>query len=139
MSAIGALAYRTDGCRSRVFVKLHRGEVRSEQVLSFLKHLLRHVRGRVVVVWDRLNAHRSVLVREWALTQSRLELVLLPAYAPELNPVEGLWAWTKGKLLANVCEDTLEPVVGRVRKGVDGLRRRERVLDGFLAKAGLSF
>ncbi len=139
MSALGALAYRTDGSDARVFLLFHRGAVRSPQVLKFLKHLRRHIRGEIVVVWDRLNAHRSVLVRDWVETQPRIQIAFLPAYAPELNPVEGLWAWGKGKLLANVCEDTLEPMVRRVRQGVDGLRRRAGVLLGFLGKAGLSF
>lgn len=135
-SAIGALSYRRSG-QARVFLKLHRGEVRALQVRQFLAHLLRHVPGEVVVLWDGLQAHRAKLVRQWAEQQERLELVRLPAYAPELNPVEGLWSWTKGSRLANVCEDSLGPVTARVRAGIGVARRRPALLWGFLAKTGI--
>ena len=138
MSAIGALAYRRKGGRARVLMRFKRGEVRGEDIVSYLRHLCRHIRGPIVLVWDRLQAHRSKLVREWLDHQRRVRIEWLPAYAPELNPVEGLWAWSKGTLLANVCEQELDPVVARVRRGVRRLRRRERLLWGFLAKTGLS-
>jgi transposase len=79
-----------------------RGEVRDKQVLHFLRHLLRHIPGKVIVLWDGLPAHRAVLAREWIPGQARPRVVRLPAYAHELNPVEGRWAWAKGTLLANV-------------------------------------
>lgn len=88
--------------------------------------------------WDGLQAHRFKLVLEWAKRQRRLTLVRLPAYAPELNPVEGLWSWIKTTCLANVAEDTLEPVKRRVRNGARRVRRRPAVLWGSLEKADLS-
>lgn len=137
-SAIGALGYRVDRPRARVFLKLHDKEIRSEQVLRFLQHLRRHIRGKVLVLWDGLAAHRSILVRDWVERQSWLQVERLPAYAPELNPVEGLWSWSKGKSLANVCSTTLDPVLDRVRGGIRKIRRRQNTLRGFLHKAGLS-
>lgn len=100
MSAIGALAYRADGSRSRLFLRLKRGPVLAEDFVRFLKHLGRHLSGRVVVIWDRLHGHRSVLVREWTADQQRFAVNFLPAYAPGLNPVEALWSWVKGTCLA---------------------------------------
>ena len=138
MSAIGALAYRRDASAARVFVGFRRGEVHDEDIVQFLAHLSRHVAGRMVIVWDGLQAHRAVLVRKWLERHRRVRIERLPAYAPELNAVEGLWAWCKGTLLANVCEAELAPMVGRVRKGIRRLRRREAVLWGLLAKTGLS-
>jgi transposase len=71
------------------YFRLFPGTVRSPQVVEFLGHLLRHVPGPVLVIWDRLQTHRSRLVREFvAAQQGRLTLEYLPAYAPELNPVE---------------------------------------------------
>lgn len=137
MSAIGALAYRRSG-RSRVLLRFHRGEVRTPQILVFLRHLLRHLRGKIVLIWDGLQAHRAMQVREFVQQQSRLRVVRLPAYAPELNPVEGLWGWIKGTCLANVCEETLEPVVEHVRRGVRRLRRRADLPWAFLSRTGIS-
>jgi transposase len=139
MSAIGALAYRADGSRSRVFLCLKRGPVLAEDFVRFLKHLSRHLSGRVVVIWDRLNGHRSVLVREWTVDQQRFEVHFLPAYAPELNPVEALWSWLKGTCLANCSHDDLDPLTQEVRRGVRRARQRRSLLSGFRRKAGLFF
>jgi len=63
--------------------------IRSAQVVEFLGHLKRHVRGPLLVVWDRLPAHRSRVVREWIGEQGGwIHTEYLPSYAPELNPVE---------------------------------------------------
>jgi len=64
-------------------------------VLDFLKGLLRHYRGHVIVVWDNLNTHRSKLVKDYVAKHPRLHLEYLPPYAPELNPSE--WHWKDGK------------------------------------------
>ena len=139
MSAIGALAYRADGTRSRLFLRLKRGPVLAYDFVQFLEHLSRHLNGRVVVIWDRLNGHRSVLVQEWKAAKQRFELNFLPAYAPELNPVEALWSWLKGTCLANCSHDELEPLTKEVRRGARRARRRRTLLTGFRRKAGLFF
>ena len=139
MSAMGALAYSRDGRRARVLLKFQPGAVRTQAILRFLRHLRRHVRGRVVLLWDGVQPHRSVAVRDWVDRNSGwLTVERLPAYAPDLNPVEGMWAWLKGTGLANVCEDTLGPVVRRARSAAERLRHKDTVLHGFLSKAGLS-
>lgn len=139
MSAIGALAYHQQTSRARLLLLFQRGAVRTAGVLRFLRHLRRHVHGRVVLCWDGLKAHHSAEVRTWIDKQhSWLTVERLPAYAPELNPVEGLWAWLKGTCLANVCLDELGPLVARVRNGARRIRHRDDLLRSFLAKAGLS-
>jgi hypothetical protein len=70
-------------------------------VVRFLRRLLRRLRGRVLVVWDRGSNHRGPLVREYLAGQPRLEVEYLPGYAPELNPVEALWGWLKYSRLCN--------------------------------------
>ena len=61
-------------------------------MVDFLGHLLRHLRGKLPVVWDGWPAHRSRLVSEFIRAQqNRLAIEWLPGYAPELNPVEYIW------------------------------------------------
>jgi transposase len=139
MSAMGALAYSKDGRRARVLLQFQPGAVRTAAILRFLRHLRRHVHGRVVLLWDGVQPHRAAAVRDWITqNESWLTVERLPAYAPDLNPVEAMWAWLKGTALANVCEDTLGPVVRRARSAAANLRRKDLVIHGFLAKAGLS-
>src|SRR5207237_6718756 len=71
-------------------------------------HLLRWVKGKIGIIWDGASIHRSEEVRTFLREGSdqRIELVRLPAYAPELNPVEGVWSLLKGFYLRNFgCHD----------------------------------
>jgi transposase len=70
-------------------------------VVSFLRHLLRHLRGRVIVVWDGGSNHKGPLIRELLRRYPRLHLERLPAYAPDLNPVEMVWSHLKYGRLSN--------------------------------------
>jgi transposase len=75
-------------------------------VASFLRHLLRHLRGKVVVVWDGGSNHKGPLIRELLRRYPRLHLERLPAYAPDLNPAEMVWSHLKyGKLTNFVPRD----------------------------------
>jgi transposase len=70
-------------------------------VVSFLRHLLRHLRGGVIVVWDGGSNHKGPLIRDLLRRYPRLHLERLPAYAPDLNPVEMVWSHLKYGLLSN--------------------------------------
>jgi len=76
--------------------RLHEGTIAKEQVVAFLQTLLAHFRRPLLILWDRLQAHRSHLVRDYvASTAGRIKLHFLPGYAPDLNPVEYLRTWLK--------------------------------------------
>ena len=62
------------------YFRLFPGTIRAPQVVQFLGHLLRHLSGKVLVIWDRLPGHRARLVKEFvAEQQGRLRLEYLPA------------------------------------------------------------
>lgn len=91
-----------------------RGYFDSGGIASFLRQLLRHLRGRVIVVWDRGNMHRGEPIRELLRAYPRLTLEPLPSYAPDLNPVEQVWSHLKYGRLANfapVDADQLDVVL----------------------------
>ena len=73
--------------------------------VRFLKHLLHQIPGKLLVIWDGLPAHRGEAVRSFLATgaAARLQLERLPGYAPELNPVDGLWQYLKNVELRNLC------------------------------------
>ncbi len=72
-----------------------------------------------------------VAQREW------LTVVLLPGYAPELNPGEGMWAHIK-RSLANLAARTLSNLETLLRRRLKELQYRHALLDGFLAGTGLT-
>jgi transposase len=83
LSIIGGLALW------RFYFQMHAGSIKSLQVIEFLRHLQRHVRGKMLIRWDGAPIHRSVLVRNYVASPGgRLAVERLPAHAPELNPVE---------------------------------------------------
>ena len=89
-----ALAYRWDGRRSRLYFQTRQDNYNELSLIEFVRELRRHFRGeQVILVWDGLPSHRSRLMQQFLAKQQHwLEVRRLPAYAPELNPVEGLWA-----------------------------------------------
>jgi transposase len=93
----------------------------------------------VTLIWDGLTSHRSRAMLDYLDTQKHwLQVVSLPGYAPELNPVEGLWSSLKGRELANRCESTIGAVVDAANLGVARLRTAQLAFS-FLDHTPLSF
>ena len=81
--------------------------VTAETVVKFLRELLKHLRGRVIVVWDGGSNHKGKLIRALCARQPRLHLERLPAYAPDLNPVEQVWSHLKYGRMPNFIPESL--------------------------------
>ena len=113
--------------------------INSEDVVTCLEHLLREVPGRLVVIWDGAPIHRSHTIKAFLANgaAARLHLERLPAYAPELNPGEGVWAQLKGVELRNVCCGNIPHLRGELRDAVKRMRRKPRMLTGCFQGAGL--
>jgi transposase len=115
------------------------GAINSDDVVAFLEHLLREVPGQIVIIWDGAPIHRSRIIKEFLANgaSSRLHLERLPAYAPELNPDEGLWQQLKGVELRNVCGFDIPHLRHELRDAVKRVRRNPRLIHGFFRGAKL--
>jgi transposase len=98
-------------------------------VAWFMRQLLKHLRGPVMLVWDRGAMHRGPAIRKLLDDYPRLALESLPPYAPELNPVEQVWNYLKWSRLCNFAPsdcNELDQVAFQelhsVRKDKDRLR-----------------
>jgi transposase len=111
----------------------------SVDVVAFLAPLLREVPGRMIIIWDGAPMHRRQVITTFLAkgAAQRLHLERLPAYAPELNPGEGLWAQLTGVERRNVCCFNLPHLRHERRDAVKRVRRKPRVLQGFFHGAGL--
>jgi transposase len=140
-ATLGALAaLRTDshGRKPRWFLRLKKGAFRSHHFLVFLRNLKRHCRRPVLLVWDRLPAHRSRLVQTFlSRERSWLRVEWFPPYSPQLNPVELLWANLDASALANTPFDNLLVLARRARKGVLKVQQRPTLGRSFLKHTGL--
>jgi transposase len=78
--------------------------VHAEDIVQYLRHLKAQIGGPLTVVWDGSKIHdRSLLVRAFLAEHPEIQTARLPAYAPELNPDELVWAWTKYGRLGNLA------------------------------------
>jgi len=80
------------------------------KVIEYLRDLLRHLRGPVIVVWDNGGNHKGPVIREFLSRNRRLRLEMLPPWAPDYNPVEPVWSWLKFGELANFTPDGIDPL-----------------------------
>src|SRR5579864_3851450 len=119
------------------YFTLFRGSIKGPQIIEFLQHLMRHLRRPLLVIWDGLAAHRSVLVRDFVAAQGdRLTLEWLPGYAPELNPVEHIWSYLKQHELPNLCPRELQ-LSTAARDALRRMRRRPTLVAAFWKQAEL--
>jgi len=120
------------------YFRLFPGTIGGLQVVQFLQHLLRQRPGKLLVIWDGLTAHRSRLVKDFvAEHRKRLEVERLPAYAPELNPVEYLWGHWKQHELPNFCPKNFGELSHDARCALRRMRRRPTLVAAFWKQAEL--
>ncbi len=122
------------------YFRLYSSTIRSPQIIKFLNALLRHLAQPLLIVWDRLPSHRSTLVHQFVDgLDGQIHLEYLPAYAPELNPVEYIWAYWKQHELPNVCPKTYWELSAVARRTLRLMKRRPRLIVAFWKQANLSF
>jgi len=108
-------------------------------IVDFLRHVLRHIEGKVLIIWDGLPAHRSQKVKDFlSETGERVHMEQLPGYAPDLNPDEGIWQYLKNVELKNVCCESLGALKKQLRLAFERLRHKTEVIEGCFGLAGLS-
>ena len=110
------------------------------EVVRFLKHVLRHIPGKLLILWDGASIHRSQPVKELLASggAERIHLERLPGYAPDLNPDEGIWGYLKYVELKNVVCHNLGELRYALRLATARLRHKRHVIQGCFTQAGLA-
>jgi hypothetical protein len=135
-----ALGYRPDASAARLLFRLQQPSYNIDTLIGVLDQLGTFYSGqRVVLIWDGLSSHWSTRMRAYLDSQRDwLTTERLPAYAPELNPVEYLWANLKDLELANRPTTTLAEVADATEQGIQRVCNSDSLVVGFLAHTGLS-
>jgi transposase len=141
-SVAGLIAIRP-GSHTRLYHRLRthpagKGKRRSlgeRDFIALINSVHHLVKAPIVLVWDRLNTHVSHAMRELITEREWLTVFLLPAYSPDLNPVEGMWAHVK-RSLANLAVVALDRLEALVRNRLKRLQYRPATLDGFITGTG---
>jgi transposase len=138
VSAIAALCVAPTRDRLALYFRLHPdANVNAERAMDFLEHLQRQLRTPIVLIWDSFQAHKGELVNQCVFPRSA-HLEYLPPYAPELNPVEYLWAYLKTNPLANDPAADLHTLAHRTRRAAYSVQHRQDLLRAFFRHTGLS-
>jgi transposase len=102
------------------------GNGSAETSVSFLQQLRAHHAAPLVVFWDNAPAHGGAPLRDDLTTPDlHLRLVRLPAYSPDFNADEHLWAWVRAEVTANTCFGTADTVRAHVDPFFAGLATRK--------------
>jgi hypothetical protein len=120
-----ALCYGVRGGGAQLCFHITAGNYDTDTLIEVLGELRQFLGGeKATLLWDGLPAHRSTAMRAWLNTQRHwLVVEHLPAYAPELNPTEGLWSSLKAVELANLISPTLGEVIQQAHRGVERVQR----------------
>jgi hypothetical protein len=139
-SMAAALGYRVDDTAARLCFHLQQPSYNTDTLIKVLDQLAGFYTGhKVVLLWDGLSAHWSTKMRAFLDSQRGwLTAERLPAYAPELNPVEYLWANLKDVELANLPTTTLAEVADATEQGIQRVCSSGSLVVGFLAHTGLT-
>ncbi len=120
----------------KLFKRHFRHAVRGSDILVALRHFRRHLPGPLIIVWDRLSAHRDGQVQQFIAADPELYQEWLPPYAPDLNPEETCHGNVK-EHLRNATPDSEDELRQQVDRGFARLRQRPDLLQGFFHHAGL--
>lgn len=120
----------------------HRGKGRDTFAWSDYRDLVvrAHIQlqAPIVLIWDNLNTHRAAGMREYAAAHDWLTIMQLPSYAPDVNPVEGIWSLLRRGPLANTAFTDDEHLERTLRRGLRHIQLRPDLIDGCLTGTGLT-
>jgi transposase len=111
----------------------------ADKVIEYLRDLLKHLRGMVIVVWDNGGNHKGPLIRAFLKKNHRLHLELLPPWAPDHNPVEAVWSWLKYGNLANYTPENIDELDNTIVERLIELKFNPELLRALWDRSKLPF
>ena len=138
LSVMAALVYRPRSGRLSLSFSIRDHNIKTPDFLEFMLQLRRELRRPIILVCDRLNVHRSAIRRLHEKGVDWLKVEWLPPYAPDLNPVEGVWNHAKYADLPNHVPDDSYELFDLVAESLNDQHFRPPLLQSFFRRAKLS-
>ncbi len=108
LSTIGALTVSPRRRKVNLYFHFQARNVEAADLVHFVRQLRRHLRGPLVLVWDRFGPHRQAAKQLLRGHPLGLSIEWLPSYSPKLNPIEHCWDQTKYHDLANFLPEDIQ-------------------------------
>ena len=124
---------------AKFYCLVRRKSLNGLHTVEFLKHLMRYLGRRLLVIWDGSPIHRRVDVSDFLASREGqgIHVERLPAYAPDLNPIEEAWQHLKHVELRNVACLDLEELHLQLHSAIARLRQKPHLIWSFFQGAGL--
>jgi len=139
LSAISCITLSPQRARLNFYFTLlpDNTNVTARDIVAFLSQLKKQLRA-FTVIWDGSNLHsRSGLVKAYLAKHPEIVAETLPSYAPEVNPDEGVWGWTKYGRLANLAAASTADLRQRIHREFAVLKKDHQLLNSFIQEADL--
>lgn len=137
LSVISAITLSPQRRRFGLYFDIYDHNINTDAFEVFVRWLRRQIRRGIILVLDRWSVHRSGARRLVERFGSKLLVEWLPAYAPDLNPVEQVWSHTKYADLANYIPDNVEALAYEVMDSLEQAGTRQQLLRSFFDHAEL--
>lgn len=139
VTAIGALCVTPQRDQVHLYFRLHcNANINAIRVVDFLRQLDRQLAAPLMLIWDRLQAHRARRVTDFLAEHRHIRSAFLPAYAPELNPIEYCWGYLKMNPMANHPIFDVHELTTETRSHVRSVQHRPQLLKSFIQHSPLS-
>lgn len=119
-----------------LYVRFQQKNFNALAVANFLRMLLRHLRGHVVLLWDQASIHKGPVMAELRRRYPRVHIEWFPGYAPELNPAEHVWNDFKGHT-ANSLPRNKQDIRRSLHANTRRVRRSQAKLRSFILSSEL--
>ena len=136
ISVISGISLSPRRQRLSLYYLLFLDNIGHQEVCLFLRELLRHLSGPLIVLLDNSSTHKGDPIQQLQQQHPRLHIEYFPSYAPELNPDEGVWSLAKREL-ANSCPRDAHELMEDVMRSIDGIRSSPEQLRGCILQSDL--
>ena len=112
------------------------GSIDSDRIVVALRYIRRYQKGPVILIWDKLAAHRGAPVKKYLAEDTLIEIEELPSYSPDLNAEEYCHGYVKERI-RNATPANNEQLLQLAEREFRRLRRKPELLQSFFAHAKL--
>jgi transposase len=136
ISALAALTVSAKLCHMGIYVRFQQDNFHAYDIAKFLRILLKHIKGPIILLWDNAKIHKGPYIEEILKKNPRLQLEWFPGYAPELDPVEQVWNDFK-RHTANSIPRTKQDLRISLHNSTRRVRRSQAKLRSFILSSEL--
>lgn len=136
ISVVSAITVSFLRHRIGLYFRLQKKNLQWPELIRFFLQIRKAVGRGLILILDRSNPHKAAVARIMEKIKS-IQVEWLPAYAPDLNPVEQVWNHTKYDDLANYLPEDIKQLGNAVRSSLKKKRTNQRLLRSFFKEAQL--